>query len=134
MRLKKDELAYKANEQQQAAAKTSEGESWWHGFLGFVDCIIYATLHSLPKGVSAITISVTVIASIVSAYIGYALLLKEDKKFSQGSPWSALGGSVSVAFGTSLVTSVCTTSIVLTVISLVAAIVFELLLLGWTRL
>ena len=103
----------------------------FHGFLILIDSATYATL---ADEVTFVSIAVTVVASILLAYTGYELLLKEDKKFSQGGLWLALVKSLSVALGTSLVTSVCTRSIVLTVISLVAAIVFELLLLGWTRL
>jgi len=106
----------------------------FHGFLILIDSATYATLRALADEVTFVSIAVTVVASILLAYTGYELLLKEDKKFSQGGLWLALVKSLSVALGTSLVTSVCTRSIVLTVISLVAAIVFELLLLGWNRL
>lgn len=113
--------------------ESGEG-SKFHGFLILIDSATYVTLHTLPDGLTPVSIAVTVVASILLAYTGYEFLLKEDKKFSQGGIWLALVKSLSVALGTSLVTSVCTRSIVLTVISLVAAIVFELLLLGWTRL
>lgn len=109
-------------------------DSKCHKFLILIDSATYATLRTLPEGVTSASIAVTVVASFLLTYTGYELLLKEEKKFSQGGLWLALGQSLSVALGTSLATSVCTSSIALTVISLVAAIVFELLLLGWTRL
>ena len=111
-----------------------EEDSKFHKFLILIDSATYATLHTLPEGLTSVSIAVTVGASLLLSYTGYEILLKESKKFSQGGLWLALRESLSVALGTSLVTSVCTRSIVLTVISLVAAIVFELLLLGWTRL
>lgn len=109
-------------------------DSKFHKLLILINSATYATLRTLPEGVTSVSIAVTVVASFLLTYTGYELLLKESKKFSQGGPWVALRESLSVALGTSLVTSLCTNSIVLTVISLVAAIVFELLLLGWTRL
>lgn len=109
-------------------------DSKFHKFLILIDSATYATLRTLPEGLTSVSIAVTVVASLLLSYTGYEILLKESKKFSQGGLWLALRESLSVALGTSLVTSVCTSSIVLTSISLVAAIVFELLLLGWTRL
>ena len=109
-------------------------DSKFHKLLILINSATYATLRTLPEGVTSVSIAVTVVASFLLTYTGYELLLKESKKFSQRGPWVALRESLSVALGTSLVTSLCTNSIVLTVISLVAAIVFELLLLGWTRL
>ena len=112
----------------------SGDDSKFHKFLILIDSGTYATLRTLPDGVTFVSIAVTVGASLLLTYTGYELLLKADKKFSQGGLWLALRESLSVALGTSLVTSVCTSSIVLTVISLVAAIVFELLLLWWNGL
>ena len=109
-------------------------DSKFHKFLILIDSATYATLRTLPEGLTSVSIAVTVVASFLLTYTGYELLLKESKKFSQGGPWVALRESLSVALGTSLVTSVCTRSIVLSVISLVAAIVFELLQLWWNRL
>lgn len=109
-------------------------DSKFHKFLILIDSATYATLHTLPEGLTSVSIAVTVVASLLLSYTGYEILLKESKKFSQGGLWLALRESLSVALGTSLVTSVCTSSIVLPVISLVAAIVFELLLLWWNRL
>lgn len=109
-------------------------DSKLHKFLILIDSATYATLRTLPEGLTSVSIAVTVVASFLLTYTGYELLLKESKKFSQGGPWVALRESLSVALGTSLVTSVCTSSIVLSVISLVAAIVFELLQLWWNRL
>lgn len=109
-------------------------DSKFHVFLMLIDSATYATLRELPDEVTFVSIAVTVVASLLLSYTGYEILLKESKKFLQGGLWLAFRESLSVALGTSLVTSVCTSSIVLTVISLVAAIVFELLLLWWNRL
>ena len=121
-----------AREPEEEDLEEPEEDSKFHKFLILIDSATYATLHTLPEGLTSVSIAVTVVASFLLTYTGYELLLKEDKKFSQGGPWVALRESLSVALGTSLVTSVCTNSIVLTVISLVAAIVFELL--WWNRL
>lgn len=127
-------MAREPEEEDLEHTEESGEDSKFHKFLILLDSATYATLRTLPDGATPVSIAVTVVASILLTYTGYELLLKEDKKFSQGGPWLAIGQSLSVALGTSLATSVCTSSIVLTVISLVAAIVFELLLLGWTRL
>lgn len=127
-------MAREPEEEDLERTEESGDDSKFHVFLMLIDSATYATLRALPDEVRFVSIAVTVAASILLTYTGYELLLKEDKKFSQGGLWLVLGKSLSVALGTSLVTSVCTSSIVLTSISLVAAIVFELLLLGWTRL
>lgn len=127
-------MAREPEEEDLEHTEEPEEYSKFHKLLILINSATYATLRTLPEGLTSVSIAVTVVASFLLTYTGYELLLKESKNFSQGGPWVALGESLSIALGTSLVTSFCTNSIVLTVISLVAAIVFELLLLWWNRL
>lgn len=127
-------MAREPEEEDLEHTEEPEEDSKFHKFLILIDSATYATLRTLPEGLTSVSIAVTVVASLLLSYTGYEILLKESKKFSQDGLWLPLRESLSVALGTSLVTSVCTSSIVLTVISLVAAIVFELLLLWWNRL
>lgn len=83
-------------------------DSKFHKFLILINSATYATLRTLPEGLTSVSIAVTVVASLLLSYTGYEILLKESKKFSQSGLWLALRESLSVALGTSLVTSVCT--------------------------
>lgn len=89
-------MAREPEEEDLEHTEESGEDSKFNRFLILIDSATYATLHTLPEGLTSVSIAVTVVASFLLTYTGYELLLKEDKKFSQGGPWVALRESLSV--------------------------------------